>query len=222
MASIPIVNAPSQLTMLDFRAINDRYGSLAKSARFIARIRPQGQYMLPFINFVQDLTYLCEVGELPGRGFMNIDVRYYGPNQKLPFQSTYEDITLNFLCRSASLERQFFDDWMLIINPINSFDFNYRDDYSAMIDLYQYAEFSDNPFAPTATYWMTLHNAYPLLLNPQSMTWSDDNFQRIIVTFTYTHWSRPGLDPQPRIGAGPTGKDSFNLVSGRETLRNPR
>jgi hypothetical protein len=212
MASIPIQNAPQDLTMLDFRAINDRFGSLAKSHRFAARVRPTGQYMLPFMNFAQDLTYLCEVGELPGRAFMNIDVRYYGPNQKLPFQSSYEDISLNFLCRTQSLERQFFDDWQLIINPINTFDFNYRDDYACEIDLYQYAEDSVNGgFAPAPMYWIKLHNAYPILVNPQPMTWADDQFQRLIVSFTYTHWSRPGLDPLPSFDP--------DLVVGRNNIR---
>jgi hypothetical protein len=214
MATIPIPNAPTYLSMNDFRAINDKYGSLAKSCKFIARVRPSGQYLLPYINFTQDLTYLCEVGELPGRGFMNLDVRYYGPNQKLPFQSTYEDISLNFLCRTQSLERQFFDDWMLIINPINSFDFNYRDDYTSMIDLYQYSEDYNGPM-----YWITLHNAYPLLVNPQPMTWADDQFQRLVVSFTYTHWSRPGLDPLPRFGNSQDGR-SFELVEGRINNRN--
>jgi hypothetical protein len=218
MASIPIHNAPSDLTMIDFRAINDMFGSLSKSHRFIARVRPTGQYLFPFLGFMRDLTYLCEVGELPGRGIATADVRYYGPHQKLPYQTTYEDISLNFICRTASLERQFFDDWMGIINPVNTWDFNYRDDYSAMIDVFQYSEYSaDGGFSPTAEYLITMHNAYPILVNPQPMTWSDDIFQRLVVTFTYTHWTRPGLDPEPSWG-GPGGY-SFELVENRVVRR---
>lgn len=218
MADRPIANAPSNLTMIDFKAINDMFGSLAKSHRFIARIRPQGRFLMSRLNIMRDLTYLCEVGELPGRGIATADVRYYGPNQKLPYQTTYEDITLNFLCRSASLERQFFDDWMLWINPVNTWDFNYRDDYSAMIDVFQYSEYSlDGGFGPSAEYLITMYNAYPVLLNPQPMTWSDDIFQRLIVTLTYTHWTRPGLDPEPRY-SGPNGY-SFELVEGRNNVR---
>lgn len=212
MSSVFIPNAPSALSMIDFKAISERYGSLAKSCKFIARIRPAGALMLPYINFVQDLTYLCEVGELPGRGFMNIDVRYYGPNQKLPFQSTYEDISLNFLCRAESFERQFFDDWMTRINPVNTWDFSYRDDYSAFIDLYQYSDVGIDQ--PEAKYWITLHDAYPILLNPQPATWMDDAFQRLVVSFTYTKWTRPGIDPVARTG-GPGGY-SYDLVINRQ------
>jgi hypothetical protein len=33
-------------------------------------------------------------------------------------------------------------------------------------------------------------------VNPQQVTWADDNFQRITVSFTYTKWTRPKLDKQ--------------------------
>jgi hypothetical protein len=62
-----------------------------------------------------------------------------------------------------------------------------------------------------------MHNAYPILVNPQPMTWSDDIFQRLVVTFTYTHWTRPGLDPEPSWST-PSGY-SFELVEGRINRR---
>lgn len=199
MASFTIQNAPEYLTMNDFRAVSDDYGGLIKSCKFAVRIVPQGEYISNYGDFAKNLTYLCEVAEMPGRGFMNLDVRYYGPNQKLPFQTTYEDMTLTFLCRAESIERQFFDDWMLVINPISTFDFNYRDDYASEITIYQFADFSEyeGDDHPIASYYITLHNAYPILINPQPMTWADDQFQRLSVSFTYTHWSRKGYDPTP-------------------------
>jgi hypothetical protein len=214
MASNPIPNYPSDLTMNDFRAINNDYGSLAKSCRFAARLRPASPAMQFYGSFMRDFTYLCEVGELPGRSFISMDVRYYGPNQKLPFQTQYDDLNLSFLVRTESFEKEFFDDWMTIINPNNTWDFSYRDTYTAMIDLYQFADDGDDEFGPRATYWATCHNVYPLIVNPMPMTWADDQFQRVVVSFTYTHWTRPNRDPVPRRNRTSTGH-SFNLVEGR-------
>jgi hypothetical protein len=210
-------SAPKSLSMLDFWAVMDDHGGLAKTCKFAAVIRPVGKYLLPYVTFTQDLIYLTEMAELPGRGFMNMDVRYYGPNQKLPFQTSYEDISFTFLCRTESEERAFFDDWMTIINPINSFDFNYRDDYVSDIDIYQFADVSGMDGKPEATYGMTLKNAYPILINPQPVMWNDDQIQRLVVSFTYTHWSRYGIDPVSR-SSGPDGF-SYNLVEGRITNR---
>ena len=84
MADFPIANAPRNLTMLDFRAIADDYGGLLKSSKFAVQIRPVGEYIINYAAFCRDFTYLCEIAEMPGRGFMNLDVRYYGPSHKLP------------------------------------------------------------------------------------------------------------------------------------------
>lgn len=215
MASVPINNAPSNFSLETFRSITDKYESIAKACRFAVRIRPTGEFLLNYSNFMQELTYLCESAEIPGRGFMNMDVRYYGPSQKLPFQSSYDDINMTFLCRNRSLERQFFDDWMLIINPVNTYDFNYRDQYRAEIDIYQYSTIGTKEHS--AQYWITLHNAYPLLISPQPVTWADDQIQKVVVSFTYTHWTRKGLDPEPRYGE--PGGFSFSLVEGRQVVR---
>ena len=193
MPSTPINNAPNYLSMPDFKALSDAYGGLAKACRFAVRIIPQGTYVQQIAGyFPNELVYLCEAAEYPGRGFNNIDVRYYGPNLKLPYQTLYEDMTLTFLCRNGSRERTFFDDWQTLINPVDTFDFTYRDEYRSQIEIYQFDENNE------AQYYFVLHNAYPILVNPQQLTWADDQFLRLGVTFTYSWWTRPGLDPESK------------------------
>ena len=216
MPSYPIENAPSHLSMVNFRAVSDDFGGLVKSNRFVVRLGVP-RIGLQYSGFVRDLTYLCEIAEMPGRGFMNVDVRYYGPSQKLPYNTQYEDMTLTFLCRNEAIERQFFDDWMNWINPVNTFDFNYRDEYSVKIDIYQFTDVDQDEIGQaTPMYNITLKDAYPILVNPQAMTWGDDQFQRLSVTFTYTKWIRENQDPKPR-NTGPQGF-SFSLVEGREVV----
>jgi hypothetical protein len=109
---------------------------------------------------------------------------------------------LTFLCRAESREKEFFDNWMHVINPINNFNFNYRDEYRARINIFQFAEGAEvgGESAPYATYAVTCHNAYPLLVNPQAMTWADaDQFQRVVVSFTYSHWDRNLREEQPGV-----------------------
>lgn len=213
MASTIINNAPEDLNMLDFKAFSDAQQGPAKSCRFAVRIVPQGEYIRQYGTIARQLVYLCEAAEYPGRGLNNIDLRYYGPNFKLPYQSAYEDINLTFICRARSFEREFFDDWMMYINPPNTFDFNYRDQYRAEIQIFQFTDFakSRNTDAPQAEYMYTLHNAYPILINPQPLTWADDQFLRLGVTFTYTWWTRKGRDPEPRNAAGANA--SFRLTT---------
>lgn len=193
MAVVNISNAPEQLSMVDFAATVDRFGGPAKSCRFAVRINPVGDLLRQISGgFERELIYLCEAAEYPGRGFLNLDVRYYGPNFKLPYQPSYEDITLTFICRNESIERLYFDNWQTIINPIDTFNFSYRNDYRSHIDIFHIDEVGD------PQYHFTLLDAYPVLVNPQQLTWADDQFLRLGVTFTYSWWTRPGIDPEPR------------------------
>ena len=222
MASFPISNPPANLTMTDVMGFASAFGGYAKSCRYVVRIAPQGEFLLKsgYSDFMRQLSYLCEVAEMPGRSFMNMDNRYYGPNFKIPYQSVYEDMTLTFLCRQKSFERQFFDDWMEIINPTNLWDFNYRDQYTSEINVYQLADYgaSAEADAPAAMYQWTLHQAYPIVVAPQPVTWADDNFQRISVSFTYSHWSRKGWDRSP---GNFVGSDGSGFIKGSETLNLP-
>lgn len=212
MATTFIRNPITDLTMQDFLSVTDDQFGLAKSCRYAARIVPIGSYITAFNSTLRDLTYLCEATEFPGRGLQTVDVRYYGPSFKMPFQTSYEDINMTFLCRAESYEREFFDDWMTIINPINTYDFNYRNDYAARIELFQFADVPDySGMDPLAQYYFSIEDAYPVLVNPQPVTWADDQFLRLGITFTYRHWRRPGRDPEPKVGEA---NASFKLVQG--------
>lgn len=212
MATISYPNAPANLRLSDFRAITDSYGGPLRSARYAVVIKPQGNLISGYASFTNQLTYLCETADIPGRGFVSIDgIRYYGPTFKLPAYTEYDDINFTFLCRTESLERQFFDDWMTIINPVNTFDFNYRDDYRSEIDIFQFGEHGIEE--AEAKYSISLIDAWPYMVNAQPVSWSDDQFQRLVVSFTYMKWVRKGIDPENR-----NGEDrSFTLVRGRDT-----
>lgn len=200
MPSFTINNQPTNLKMSDFWVYSSVFGGLAKSARFAVRIVPSGTdsllARLGYRQLMQQMTYLCEAAEFPGRGFLSYDLRYYGPNFKVPYNSEYQETALTFLCRTESFERQFFDDWMEVINPSNTFDFSYKDSYKAEIHMFQFGETGTTTTEPVATYSWVLHNAFPVLINPQPVTWADDNFQRLAVSFTYTNWSRVNRDPK--------------------------
>lgn len=172
--------------MNQFRAVSNDKGGPAKSNRFLVEIESRHELTL---NPVQnDLSFLCEAAELPGRGFMSTDIRYYGPNFKVPYQSVYEDLNLTFICRSEFLERNFFDNWMNYINPVMDFNFQYRDNYTSTVKIHQFSDFSDD-----SVYTFVFDEAYPILVSPQPATWADDNFHRLTVSFTYKRWYRTGF-----------------------------
>jgi hypothetical protein len=187
MASVAFDNIITELNMDRFRGVSNDKGGPAKSNRFLVQINDGPTNLNNSIR--NDLTFLCEAAELPGRGFMSTDIRYYGPNFKAPYQSVYEDLNLTFICRDEFFEREFFDNWMSVINPVSTFNFEYKDNYTGEIVLQQYSDYEND-----ATYSFNFDKAYPILVSPQPATWADDNFHRLTVSFTYIRWYRKNLD----------------------------
>lgn len=193
-------NIPQQLTMNNFRAAADQAGQFAKGCRFVVRIgQPRGVTS----QIPDDLYLMCEAVEFPGRGFNVTETRYYGPSQAFPNNTMYNTANMQFICRTNSPERFFFDEWMDFINPTATFNFSYPADYWSEISIFQLAEFGTRTGAapvykdPTsklgqfASYGWTLYKAWPTLVNPQQVTWADNDILRLQVTFSYKYWDRP-------------------------------
>ena len=188
-------NIPSQLSLDKMFGSLNANKSVTKGCRFIVKINLQGLLLnLSYSASIQpDLIYAADAAEFPGRGFNVSEARYYGPRQLTPNNTIYGDgINISFICRSKSLERRLFDDWMDIINPITTFHFKYPKDYYADIDIFHYAEYADgnNSSSPSLLYGWKLLNAWPTLVTPQQVSWADSDILRLQVTFAYKRWVR--------------------------------
>lgn len=182
------------------RAI-DKYGSVAKSCRFAVTIKPSGSNNLltNYQGLMGEMVYVCDAAEFPGRGFSVTEARYYGPSRVFPTNVEYQPLALSFICRTASPERLLFDDWMDIINPTTTFNFNYPEEYYCDLDIFQYAEYglnkspSVNEPQHTPVYAWRFKKAWPQLVSPQQVTWGDQDILRLQVQFAYQYWERPDV-----------------------------
>lgn len=205
--------APTNLNINNFRSALDALGHVAKGCRFAVKISPvqgsQGNLLnaLSYKSDLNNLIYVCDAVEFPGRGFDVSDIRYYGPSQSFPNNTMYGgqgggSASLSFICGTKGIERQFFDDWQDIINPTSTFNFRYPDKYYAQIDIFQFADYSKGtgsskfdpkfPLEPQVIYSWRLNKAWPTLVAPQQVTWADQDILRLNVTFAYKWWDRPG------------------------------
>jgi len=155
-------------------------GDIARPNRFDVKIfRPAG--LNAFIASEQ-LTYRCESTNLPGRTFATMDQQTYGPTEKFPYQSTYQDIDLTFIVDDDMIQKRFFDQWMEFINPTKTYNFNYKSEYASQIIITQY------DVKNFSTYEVTLFEAYPIAINQLDLDWSSDGYHKLTVTFAYTYW----------------------------------
>ena len=69
---------------------------LARPSRFDVNI-PIPLTLLPYVQSSRRLNYRCENANLPGRTFATTEQKTYGPIEKYPYLTTYNDISLTFI-----------------------------------------------------------------------------------------------------------------------------
>jgi hypothetical protein len=125
----------------------------------------------------------CESAELPGKTLQTADVSIYGPSFKVPYLAAYTETTLNFICTNDFYERKLFDRWLeaIIPNDTNNprFPKGQSSSYMTNIKIIQYDDFIKQIYA------VELIDAFPIGIASQALSWSDDNFHRLSVQFTY-------------------------------------
>lgn len=134
------------------------------------------------VTSLRNLVFRCENANLPGRSVATADQRIYGPIEKHPYLSTYNDIDLTFIVSDTMNEKLFFDNWIEYINPSSTNNFKYREEYQTTITINQY------DVGDYVSYTVDLYEAFPISVNQMDLDWSNDGYHKITVTFAYTFW----------------------------------
>lgn len=169
-----------------------------------------------FAGYDRLLALRCESAELPGRQLVTNDSRIYGPVYKTPYQSLYQDITLNFLETGDFFIRDFFEAWMngifnSLTNMLN-FPRNYRTDISiTQFDMFstihkpndKSGNFEGGKGLDDIATWHVLE-AFPSSVNQMPLAYAEDGLHRVSVTISYEYYimSKPDK-PKPQLAASP-------------------
>lgn len=128
------------------------------------------------------LSLRCESTELPGRSLMTTSMKIYGIEEKFPYLSSYNDVSLTFIVSDDMIEKKIFESWLDYIHPSATFNFKYKDEYSSNLKITQY------DLKKTESYQVLLKRAYPIAVNPLSLDWGSDGYHKLTVTFVYDYW----------------------------------
>jgi len=136
----------------------------------------------------RNLTYRCENAQLPGRTIATLDQKTYGPIEKFPYLSTYNDIDLSFYVDDDMKQKYLFDAWLGYINTSSTNNYLYKDEYATTLTINQYN------VSNKRTYSVDLFDAFPISINQMDLDWSNtDAVHKMSVTFAYTYWKNDSL-----------------------------
>jgi len=129
------------------------------------------------------LALQCESAEIPGRTLETADARIYGHSFKVTYRMQYADTRLTFLCTNEFYERKLFERWMDAIIPPDTnnprFPKSDATRYLTNIRIVQYDDFVRQIYA------VELIDAFPIGVAPQPLSWAEEGFHRLSVSFSY-------------------------------------
>jgi hypothetical protein len=191
---------------------------LAKASHFEVQITGAGDSVLE-----EEMMKRVDTVDLPGRSLMTAEHKFsnYGPVNKVPYGGqTYGDATISIILSEDMREKEYFEIWQNKMVNTGAFEtgsgqqdfyggyvqskFNtkYFDDYLGTVTIRQYGAAGDLRSIHT------LNEAYPIILNPISMSWGSDEIAKMNVTFAYRNYKVVfQKSDQPGMGFG----FSFNL-----------
>lgn len=184
-------------SVTEFYAEIKKYNDMARANRFKVFMETPFALKNKWSNeYMKKMSFICDTAELPGKNLATFDRRTYGVSEKLPTQTVFQDITLNFLCTDdrefGMWQKVFFDDWMNYIHPYDTYNFRYKKDYVVDFSVIQYSvsprESDSLDILPN--YGVKLYEAYPINMNQIALNWADDGIARFAITFAYTAWER--------------------------------
>lgn len=166
-------------SIADFKASFNT--DLARPNRFDVNV-PIPIGLLPYRKIGRTLKMRCENAELPGRSISTTTMKIYGVEEKFPYQTAYNDISLTFIVGDDMAEKKFFDAWMNWINPTINYNLKYKADYAVPLTVNQYDVKNE------LSYSVTLLDTFPIAMNQLDLDWSSDGHHKLTITFAYTSW----------------------------------
>tara|TARA_R110000772_G_scaffold6696_3_gene23365 strand:+ start:1511 stop:2257 length:747 start_codon:yes stop_codon:yes gene_type:complete len=172
-------------------------GGIARTSEFECVIDTQGIAGLGS-EVSKTLEFRVESTSLPMRSIGSIDYKDYGYPFKIGGLPNTVEIEMVIICSDDLRERDFFMSWQDLIvgehrkkeiadnadSRKNMFDIGYYDEYVCKqgVSIYQ---LNNKGFR---TYAVDLIDAYPMMIQPQSVSWAQVDIQKLNVTMTFRYF----------------------------------
>lgn len=138
---------------------------------------------------------MCNKITLPERQFTAAALRQYGPAFQYPTNVQYGSISATFYLSKFYEERQYFEAWQNAMFDHQTNNFNFWDEYTSHVDIFQLGSFDEKNDRDHITYGVRLFEAYPLTVGAVELDSSTTNQAATCsITFNYRLWLNYNVD----------------------------
>jgi hypothetical protein len=161
------------------------FTDLARTNRFDVLINMPEKLTKYFSDMPRILSLRCEIAQLPVRNISVLEQKFgNNPVEKHANMANYSDMELTFIVSDNMQEKYFFDVWLELINPTDTFNPEYKDSYTAPITITQY------DLRNRVSYAVELVDAFPTSTSQLDLNWDNDSSHKLTVNFAYTYWKQ--------------------------------
>ena len=133
---------------------------------------------------MEKVLLFCEQVSLPGVSYVSNPIRAFGETYEIPYEKTYEPITLSFYVDADMNVKRLFDKWINLIQDTTTRTFSYPDTYiSDTLDILIYDKSDKN------TYVCKLHRCFPKTVSAIQMDYNSHDVMKLNVTFSYKYYT---------------------------------
>lgn len=126
----------------------------------------------------------CDSVNLPGMNIATMPSRFYGDPREMPYERSFDPVTMVFLIDSDMRIKNLFDRWMESIIRPTTRTINYYKNYITDINITVLkVNETDEP------YKVQLFEAYPKTIGAIQMGNDSRDVMRLPVTFAYRNWT---------------------------------
>ena len=132
---------------------------------------------------MRKIQLFCSDVQIPGVTLSTTQIRMFGEVRESPYEKMFDNITLSFYVDNNMKVKQFFDDWMGIIQSPSSRNFGYYKNYITDMIL------SVEDTKDRKRYEVRLFECYPKNVGGISMAHESKEVMKLQVSMNYKNWT---------------------------------
>tara|TARA_Y100001949_G_C15879376_1_gene283097 strand:- start:77 stop:655 length:579 start_codon:yes stop_codon:yes gene_type:complete len=181
--------AASSFAIDTFMSKVENLGGIARKNRFSVEITPPASMTVKIQPAT--ISFLAKTISFPARSFGTTTYRSGGQFAlTVPYETTYEPVTLSMLNTNNQAPRKFWTDWINYIQRTGSKGYNmqYYKKFIGQIKITSYDETVDE-VGSNISHQVTLHEAYPKSIGAIEMGWESSELAEFEIEIAYARWT---------------------------------
>ncbi len=155
-------------------------------------------------KFVQNLRFLCDSIEFPGKTLETVEYKIAGKNRaKIPYLRRVNEINVSFYHETEFPMYDFFSEWIELASPRDTLNSYYDDIVVRSLILIQFDAVAENRFSLNKGmkkyFTVRCRDVFPTSLASLQGNWADEGYHKLNVTFTLEEFQIIAEDSRSKV-----------------------